>query len=78
MRFIVTSLQGRGKTLYEKVFCARGNAEILRHRNVDALDAWSADATASHMASFANGKGSDTCRLMRSFVCNSGSFSGER
>ena len=28
-RFIVTSLQGRGKTLYEKVFCARGNAENL-------------------------------------------------
>jgi len=29
VRFIVTSLQGRGKTLYEKVFCARGNAENL-------------------------------------------------
>jgi Transposase DDE domain group 1 len=28
-RFIVTSLQGRGKTLYEKVFCARGAAENL-------------------------------------------------
>ena len=28
-RFIVTSLQGRGQTLYEKVFCARGNAENL-------------------------------------------------
>ena len=25
--FIVTSLEGRGKTLYEKVFCARGAAE---------------------------------------------------
>lgn len=29
VRFIVTSLQGRGKTVYEKVFCARGNAENL-------------------------------------------------
>lgn len=29
VRFIVTSLQGRGKSLYEKVFCARGNAENL-------------------------------------------------
>lgn len=29
VRFIVTSLQGRGKTLYEKVFCARGKAENL-------------------------------------------------
>ena len=29
VRFIVTSLQGRGRTLYEKVFCARGNAENL-------------------------------------------------
>jgi hypothetical protein len=29
VRFIVTSLEGRGKTLYEKVFCARGNAEHL-------------------------------------------------
>ena len=29
VRFIVTSLDGRGKTLYEKVFCARGNAENL-------------------------------------------------
>lgn len=29
MRFIVTSLQGRGKTLYENVFYARGNAENL-------------------------------------------------
>ena len=29
VRFIVTSLQGRGKTLYEKVFCARGNTENL-------------------------------------------------
>jgi Transposase DDE domain group 1 len=28
-RFIVTSLEGRGKTLYEKVFCARGAAENL-------------------------------------------------
>lgn len=28
-RFIVTNLDGRGKTLYEKVFCARGNAENL-------------------------------------------------
>ena len=28
-RFIVTNLEGRGKTLYEKVFCARGNAENL-------------------------------------------------
>ena len=28
---------------------------ILRHKTVDALDAWSADAIASHMASFANG-----------------------
>ena len=28
-RFIVTNLQGRGKTLYEKVFCARGAAENL-------------------------------------------------
>ena len=28
-RFIVTSLAGRGKTLYEKVFCARGAAENL-------------------------------------------------
>jgi hypothetical protein len=27
VRFIVTNLEGRGKTLYEKVFCARGNAE---------------------------------------------------
>jgi hypothetical protein len=29
VRFIVTSLEGRGKTLYEKVFCARGAAENL-------------------------------------------------
>jgi hypothetical protein len=29
VRFIVTSLEGRAKTLYEKVFCARGNAENL-------------------------------------------------
>ena len=29
VRFIVTNLEGRGKTLYEKVFCARGNAENL-------------------------------------------------
>jgi hypothetical protein len=29
VRFIVTNLGGRGKTLYEKVFCARGNAENL-------------------------------------------------
>jgi len=29
VRFIVTSLEGRGKTLYEKVFCARGCAENL-------------------------------------------------
>lgn len=29
VRFIVTSLEGRGKTLCEKVFCARGNAENL-------------------------------------------------
>jgi hypothetical protein len=28
-RFVVTSLEGRGKTLYEKVFCARGAAENL-------------------------------------------------
>ena len=28
-RFIVTNLEGRGKTLYEKVFCARGQAENL-------------------------------------------------
>jgi hypothetical protein len=28
-RFIVTNLQGRGKTLYERVFCARGAAENL-------------------------------------------------
>ena len=28
-RFIVTNLDGRGKTLYQKVFCARGNAENL-------------------------------------------------
>jgi Transposase DDE domain group 1 len=29
VRFIVTNLKGRGKTLYEKVFCARGAAENL-------------------------------------------------
>jgi hypothetical protein len=29
VRFIVTNLEGRGNTLYEKVFCARGNAENL-------------------------------------------------
>lgn len=29
VRFIVTSLEGRGKTLYEKVFCARGTCENL-------------------------------------------------
>ena len=29
VRCIVTSLEGRGKTLYEKVFCARGAAENL-------------------------------------------------
>ena len=29
VRFIVSSLEGRGRTLYEKVFCARGNAENL-------------------------------------------------
>jgi len=28
-RFIVTSLEGRAKTLYEKVYCARGQAENL-------------------------------------------------
>jgi hypothetical protein len=28
-RFVVTNLEGRGKTLYEKVFCARGQAENL-------------------------------------------------
>jgi hypothetical protein len=28
-RFVVTSLKGRGKTLYEKVYCARGRAENL-------------------------------------------------
>jgi hypothetical protein len=28
-RFIVTNLEGRGRTLYEKVFCARGAAENL-------------------------------------------------
>jgi len=28
-RFIVTSLEGRGKTLYEKVYCQRGAAENL-------------------------------------------------
>lgn len=26
---IVTSPEGRGETLYEKVFCARGNAENM-------------------------------------------------
>ncbi len=29
VRFIATSLEGRAKTLYEKVFCARGKAENL-------------------------------------------------
>lgn len=29
VRFIVTNLEGRGKTLYEKLFCARGAAENL-------------------------------------------------
>jgi hypothetical protein len=29
VRFIVTNLEGRGKTLYKKVFCARGAAEDL-------------------------------------------------
>jgi hypothetical protein len=29
VRFIVTNLEGRGKVLYEKVFCARGRAENL-------------------------------------------------
>ena len=29
VRFIVTNLEGRGKALYEKVFCARGTAENL-------------------------------------------------
>jgi hypothetical protein len=29
VRFIVTNLNGRGKTLYEKIFCARGAAENL-------------------------------------------------
>ena len=29
VRFIVTNLDGRGKALYEKVFCARGSAENL-------------------------------------------------
>jgi len=28
-RFVVTNLEGRGKTLYQKVFCARGSAENL-------------------------------------------------
>jgi hypothetical protein len=28
-RFVATSLKGRGKTLYEKVYCARGRAENL-------------------------------------------------
>ena len=28
-RFVVTNLEGRGKTLYEKVFCGRGKAENL-------------------------------------------------
>jgi hypothetical protein len=29
VRFIVTNLEGRSKTFYEKVFCARGAAENL-------------------------------------------------
>jgi hypothetical protein len=29
VRFVVTNLQGRAKTLYEKVYCARGSAENL-------------------------------------------------
>ena len=29
VRFIVTNLEGRGKTLYEKVYCRRGAAENL-------------------------------------------------
>lgn len=29
VRFIVTNLEGRGKTLYEKVYCARGSMENL-------------------------------------------------
>ena len=32
VRFIVTNLEGRGKTLYEKVFCARGSAENCASR----------------------------------------------
>jgi hypothetical protein len=34
---------------------------ILCEKNVDGLDAWSADAIASHMASFANGRISMPC-----------------
>ena len=29
VRFIVTNLEGRGKVLYEKVYCARGRMENL-------------------------------------------------
>ena len=35
VRFIVANLEGRGKTLYEKVFCARGHASRHDRRHHD-------------------------------------------
>lgn len=50
VRFVVTNLAGRGKHLYEKVYCARGNAENLikdfkRHTRADktACHRWQAN-----------------------------------
>jgi hypothetical protein len=45
VRFIVTSLEGRGKKLYQKVFCARGQAENL----IKDMKRWTrSDKTACH------------------------------
>ncbi len=44
-RFVVTSLNGRGKTLYDKVYCARGRMEnLIKDLKLDTR----ADKTACH------------------------------
>jgi hypothetical protein len=70
VRFIVTSLQGRGKTLYEKVFCARGNAENLikdmkRFTRSDktACSRWQANQFRLLAAAFAETGGTETLPL---------------
>jgi hypothetical protein len=73
-RIIVTNIQGRGKTLYEKVYCARGAAENL-------IKDWKlytrADKTACHrwpanQFRVRPGRhGSYPCRLDRPHSCTS-------